>query len=428
MTPLNAEKYLRGLPEKQDREAAGRLAALCAAMGLTDAERRVCLISCAGLYARNTAGMLGEVMKAAKIPAVGLFFGEPYTGGYARSVVFGGEKLPPNEFAVAVDELRKAARECGFADTLGRYEALEVLALRTCIEHGAKVLISDRSALPSAACRMLPHSDLVILGAVSGDARTLLHSLITRETAETVSAPQTPAAHVLITDRCAETGCRLTVAARAGLPGGPEIRSLTFGGILFVYRGIEARSSSVFASSLCCVSAVIDGVRALRRSGYEISDEATAEGLRRAEPMCHGSVVSLRPALIAEALPDGEFDSAVYYSSLAADIAAASHLVGRTLSVFMLFREEEKNDVGEHLLEAFASNGIKVVSVYRLESDETLAAAARRVAKDMIIKDEEVDSHLLSADDGRSFLIIGKRASIDEALPYLRRGITRTMI
>ena len=184
----------------------------------------------------------------------------------------------------------------------------------------------------------------------------------------------------------------------------------------------------MFASSLCCVSAVIDGVRALRRSGYEISDEATAEGLRRAEPMCHGSVVSLRPALIAEALPDGEFDSAVYYSSLAADIAAASHLVGRTLSVFLLFREDEKNDIGEHLLEAFSSNGIKVVSVYRVESDETLAAAARRVAKDMIIKDEEVDSHLLSAEDGRSFLIIGKRASIDEALPCLRRGITRTMI
>lgn len=51
MTSLNAEKYLRGLPLKNDREMSERYAALSAEMtGMAETSRRVFHICCDGLF------------------------------------------------------------------------------------------------------------------------------------------------------------------------------------------------------------------------------------------------------------------------------------------------------------------------------------------------------------------------------------------
>lgn len=428
MTPLNAEKYLRGLPLKQDREAADRLALLCDAMGISEAEKRIYHISCAGAYTRHTADMLCGALEAAKIPAVGLFFEEPPMGGYERSVLVGRKKLTPYEFADTVEKLRKAARACGIADSVGISEALTAIALFICADRSIKVLVTDVSALPIKTGRILPPASLVILGSLTGDSGEMLPSLISKATEETVCAPQTPEMHGRITDRCAEAGCRLTVAARTGLPGGPEMISLSLGGISFIYRGIRAHTPSVFVSSLCCASAAIDGVRALRRGGFDIPDEAVVQGIRRADTLRHGSVISLRPVVLAEALPCGGYDPSAYFSWLASDIAALRNLTGEGGSIFWLTQGQHEGATPRELLSALEKRQVKVLSVYGVEKGETMADAARRVARDIVITDEEIDADPKATFFGRSFLVIGERSDLDMALPCLCSGITRTMI
>ena len=323
MTSLNAEKYLRGMPAREDREAPARLSALLSELKLSDMPRRIFRVTCAGLYARHTAGMLIAAFEAAGIPAVGLFFDEPCAAGYEGKVLSGGKNIAPAMLASAVSGIRSAATAGGFGDSVGRCEALTALAFSVCMQTEARVLVTDASPLSDGECRTLLPAGCVILGTLSGDPEALLRTLISRETAETVSAPQTPAAHGLITDCCAAAGCRLTVSARQGLPGGPAIDSLSFAGVAFTYHDMPVRTSSLFVSSLACACAVIDGARAVSRSGIAVGDAAATEGIRTAPPALHGSVISIRPAVIAAALPEDPTAREADMPLLAADIASA---------------------------------------------------------------------------------------------------------
>ena len=52
--------------------------------------------------------------------------------------------------------------------------------------------------------------------------------------------------------------------------------------------------------------------------------------------------------------------------------------------------------------------------------------AVRRAARGMMITDDEIDRGDTEG-NVRSFIVIGSRRALGEALPLLRRGITRTM-
>ncbi len=183
MTSLNAEKYLRGLPAREDREAPARLSALLSELKLSDMPRRIFRVTCAGLYARHTAGMLIAAFEAAGIPAVGLFFDEPCAAGYEGKVLSGGKNIAPAMLASAVSGIRSAATAGGFGDSVGRCEALTALAFSVCMQAEARVLVTDASPLSDGECRTLLPAGCVILGTLSGDPEALLRTLISRETA-----------------------------------------------------------------------------------------------------------------------------------------------------------------------------------------------------------------------------------------------------
>ncbi|GEM_PF-3530087 len=423
MTSLNAEKYLRGLPAREDREAPARLSALLSELKLSDMPRRIFRVTCAGLYARHTAGMLIAAFEAAGIPAVGLFFDEPCAAGYEGKVLSGGKNIAPAMLASAVSGIRSAATAGGFGDSVGRCEALTALAFSVCMQTEARVLVTDASPLSDGECRTLLPAGCVILGTLSGDPEALLRTLISRETAETVSAPQTPAAHGLITDCCAAAGCRLTVSARQGLPGGPAIDSLSFAGVAFTYHDMPVRTSSLFVSSLACACAVIDGARAVSRSGIAVGDAAATEGIRTAPPALHGSVISIRPAVIAAALPEDPTAREADMPLLAADIASAAAAIGvGSIGVFSLFGDT----LPDAFVTALAERGVAVGSVDGVRDGEKPKDAVRRAARGMMITDDEIDRGDTEG-NVRSFIVIGSRRALGEALPLLRRGITRTM-
>ncbi len=431
MTLLNAYKYLRGLPAKSDKGAASRLEAMLNALELAEMPRRVFHILCAGINARHMSAMLGSVLREAGIGAALLSFDAPYEPGSPEPVLINGEKPDGDALVRSVDTIRRYSRTLGGDDAVSRYEVLAAHGLAMARAADVRVIITDVSGLPREALRLLPTASLVVLGTLPSDPAQLLRTVIVRGTAETVSTQQTAEVQRLITDRCADAGCRLTVAAKRGLPGGPEVRSVSFAGFSVVYRGIELRTPSVFVSSLASACTSCDGAYALRRSGMDIGDDAIVRGICAAAPAFYGTVISIKPAVIAAALPNGLADAAAdemrsraVFSALASDIASSGKLTGDAVRVFWLH-----GDALPHEFEsALAKCGVEVLSVITARDGEKLAAAARRAAAEIIVTDEEIENRDDSAGvPGRSYIIIGTAAEMDVAVPQLKQGIRRTM-
>ena len=213
------------------------------------------------------------------------------------------------------------------------------------------------------------------------------------------------------------------MSARQGLPGGPAIDSLSFAGVAFTYHDMPVRTSSLFVSSLACACAVIDGARAVSRSGIAVGDAAATEGIRTAPPALHGSVISIRPAVIAAALPEDPTAREADMPLLAADIASAAAAIGvGSIGVFSLFGDT----LPDAFITALAERGVAVGSVDGVRDGEKPKDAVRRAARGMMITDDEIDRGDTEG-NVRSFIVIGSRRALGEALPLLRRGITRTM-
>ena len=142
MTSLNAEKYLRGLPLKNDREMPERYAALSAEMaGMAETSRRVFHICCDGLFSAHTAAMLAAALRSAGVSSGSVAFDALCEDDMHRTTVFiDGKRAPDQVFCPAVHELRAAIRAHGNAS--GRYEAGAALAVLSCRNSGARVLIS----------------------------------------------------------------------------------------------------------------------------------------------------------------------------------------------------------------------------------------------------------------------------------------------
>lgn len=425
MTSLNAEKYLRGLPLKNDREMSERYAALSAEMtGMAETSRRVFHICCDGLFSAHTAAMLAAALRSAGVSSASVAFDALCEDDMRHTIVFvDGKRAPEQVFSPAVRELRAAMRAHG--NISGRYEAGAALAVLSCRNSGARVLISDVSGLPCEVLSLLPPPSCVVLGPVDDTIRPALRRMISKSTFETVSTPQSPEIQRMLTDTCAAAGCRLTVAAKHGMPGGPEVGTLTFGGVAFSYRGVDARISSVFVSAVLCACAATDTVRAMRRSGFAISDSDIAAGVRVSSPLCHGTVVSINPAVIVASVPDdgGHAERSTALAAVVADIASAKQLTGKSVTLFF----PGSGAPADEIVSAFGGCGVEVSAVILAAEGESPAAAARRAASEIVITDAEIDAQG-DTDEVRSYIIIGTRRENEEALPLLREGIRRTMI
>lgn len=432
MTAHNAYKYLRGIPAKNDRASSKRLDALLEGMELTEMRRRVFHVLCAGLNARHTAAMLNSILCVAGIGTVLLSFDAPYAPGSPEPALIDGRQ-PSNEVLVdAITKIRKCSLACEEASDPGRYEVLTAYGLELVRASDARVLVTDVSELPREALKLLPAASIVVLGALPADPTQLLRTVISRGTAETISTQQSAEVQRLITDRCADSGCRLTVAARRASPGGPEVTAASFAGFSFFYHAIKLQTSSVFVSSLACACASCDAVYALRRSGLEISEDAVVRGIRAASPVDHGAVVSIKPAVIAAALPrelkDAGADDmrrAALYSVLASDIAAFEAASRHGIRIFWLHGDA----LPEEFSAALAEKKVKVLSVLTADAGEAPAAAARRIAAEMAVKDEEIEDR----DDStmphgvRSYVVIGTSEEMSISLPIVKQGLRRTL-
>ncbi len=375
MTALNAEKYLRGLPECAERTE------LSSMPELIEAKKRVTVVTCAGLHADMTASMLASVLSSAGICAVLLRFDEPYSAGKERDLLLDGKSLPPDMLSRLVGRIKATARAHGFEERLGRHEALSAAALAACRESGARILIIDASPIGEKLAGVLPTADHLLLGALPKNSSSLLRRLILRDTSEAITVPQLPSVYAALTSCCAENGCRLTASARPGLPGGPRINAESFLGSSFFYRGINAECRAIFGSSVCRAAAVTDCVGALRREGMSIPDAAIVRGIGGAPSGHHGTLVSLAPALISVELPpnaqSGNADA--FFSELAADIEASRALLGEVSTVLLASNDESAaRSAAEHLE---GVNGSKSLARLVLADPSDISATADKLCE-----------------------------------------------
>lgn len=430
MTPLNAEKYMRELPVKNDIGAPARLSSLLLTMGTDNTARRIFHVCCAGLYASHTAAQFNAILTEAGITSVRLSFGAPFSGNL-KPLWVNGARPSMNEMAAMVTSMSQAVRRDPEIGEIGRYEALVALGLSFCRAVDASVLITDVTDLPYLSQKLLPPASVVILGAVSEDPSILLRNTIQKNTDETVSAGQRPEVQRAIIDRCAAAGCRLTTAAKLGLLGGPEIHSFSFAGFTFGYRGVEVRLPSVFLSLIDSACAAIDAVRAMRRAGFEIADEAVAAGIRKTPADSHGRVLSIKPAAVVASVPPELTDPAwtdaqreVLFDTLVADMKYAERVFGKRVNIVWL----PSDTVPPRLFAALEAGGIECKDVITAYAGEGAVEAARRIAPELVVRQEEIVAYEeYDRAGGRTYIVFGTPENIDPALPALLRGITNTM-
>lgn len=430
MTPLNAEKYMRELPVKNDVGATARLSSLLLTMGTDNTARRIFHVCCAGLYASHTAAQFNAILTEEGISSVRLSFGAPFSGNL-KPLWVNGAHPSVSEMATMITAMSKAVRSDSEIAGIGRYEALVALGMSFCRSVDADVLITDVTDLPYLSQKLLPPASVVILGAVSEDPSILLRNTIQKNTDETVSAAQRPEVQRAIIDRCAAAGCRLTTAAKLGLIGGPEIHSFSFAGFTFGYRGVEVRLPSVFLSLIDSACAAIDAVRAMRRAGFEIDDDAVAAGIRKTPADCHGRVLSIKPAAVMASVPSELTDTAwtaaqreVLFDTLISDIKYAERVFGRRVNIVWL----PSDSAPKRLFEAMTAGGIECGDVITAEPGENAVTAARRIAPELVVRDDEIAAYEeCDRSGGRTYIIFGTPENIDPALSALLRGITNTM-
>lgn len=181
----------------------------------------------------------------------------------------------------------------------------------------------------------------------------------------------------------------------------------------------------MFVSAVLCACAATDTARAMRRSGFAISDSDIAAGVRVASPLCHGTVVSINPAVIAASVPDdgGHAEHSTALVAVVADIASAKQLTGKSVTLFF----PGSGAPVDEIVSFFGGCGVEVSSVILAADGESPAAAARRAASAIAITDAEIEAHG-DTDEVRSYIVIGTHRETEEALPLLREGIRRTMI
>ena len=236
-----------------------------------------------------------------------------------------------------------------------RCELLLLAALYFYKSRGCDIcIIESYHNLSDPSLFLRPPSAAVICGAIPSTDRAQISKIktyIRRGTNEVISAPQDSYAYKVIADTCAAAGCRFSVPVKSVL----TVKQLSLIGTSFVYGGKDYRLSLCGRFQTVNAITVIETLKALRRSGYNISYEAEKDGICEVKLRSRFEVISVNPTIIADSTYKHEAVEAVCES-----LFDFSEVTGRTLRLCL----PHDASLIEKYLEMLRSRGYKVTHIY----------------------------------------------------------------
>ena len=217
-------------------------------------------------------------------------------------------------------------------------------------------IIESYHNLSDPSLFLRPPFAAVICGAIPSDDRPQISKIktyIRRGTNEVISAPQDSYAYKVIADTCATAGCRFSVPVKSVL----TLKQLSLMGTGFVYGGNDYRLSLCGRFQTTNAITVIETLKALRRSGYNIPAEAEKSGIAAVKIRSRFEVISVNPTIIADSTYKHEAVETVCES-----LFDFSEVTGRTLKLCLQY------DIPliKKYLEMLRARGYKITQIYTM--------------------------------------------------------------
>lgn len=321
MNETHATKYLEALTKAPPHGTAERTRRLLAEIG--GVPKHLLFIKILGEAGKSSASSLLASTLTNACLRTGTLSLSPTKEPRLAIAVDG--KAPSHEaFAEAVTAAWNAARSAGISDP-SYEEILLVAALRLFLEEGCRaILLSLPENATRSAASALPAPRLCLLTSTGEKKAPALISLI--DTADDlVSAPQAPSVYRLLTERAAQTHCRLSV------PTKKDIGEAIFqnGKLSFSYRGTAVSLSTLAHYQKYNALAVIEAHHALKRQGLRLSDEHLSAAFAAFSPPHSFRFFSLSPAWVIDAA-----DTPLRLSALAESVKRLPEFFDKSLSVW----------------------------------------------------------------------------------------------
>ena len=321
MNETHATKYLIGLPRTEMPGTAERARRLLSQIG--DVHKSISVIKILGEAGKGSASSLVASLMASGGLRTGVLSLTPQSEPRLAIRI---ENEPPSHemFAKAVTAAWNAAREIGLeAPTYG--EMLLTAALVHFSNEGCRTIIL---ILPKnqhlSATSALPPSKLCLLTSTSGELAPALIPLIDT-VGDLVSAPQDPSVYRLLTERAAQTHCRLSFPTKKDV-GEAAIQN---GKLHFSYRGAAYSLPTLAHYQRDNALAVIEAYHALVRQGFRLTENDLEHALATPPSALCFRLFSLSPTRLIDAA-----DTPFRLRTLADSLGKLPSLFGEPLTVW----------------------------------------------------------------------------------------------
>ena len=215
-----------------------------------------------------------------------------------------------SDFASAVSTVKSAYNDDSQLGEPTYEEALTLAAIKCFDTAGVDVAIFEQALQKNGPASATETPAVTLISSIIDPTPSELVFLDTfdKESKETVSATQSKSVYALISERCVETGSRLTLPLYSEL----EIKKINLFKTSFSYRGEEYSIRAFSPCQTINAIAVIETAKALSRVGFTLTDENIKRGLERATLPSKCEAVSLEPAIIVANVEDPvKFDAFV---------------------------------------------------------------------------------------------------------------------
>jgi len=317
MTYHNAVKYILSAPNKNGPVSSfDRLRLLSGLLGSPDA--RLKYIRFAGSNGKSVCQtMLSGILIESGVHIGSLLM--PTTSEPRENILIDGAPISIESTVLYVEAIAAAVKsvrariECGDTDGLPesiatkktdirptKSEIILLMALLAFREaHCTLALIECDEGDSDATKFLAPAPYTVICGTIPDDDTSELRkikSYIKPGINEIISAPQDSRAYKSISSACAAINCRFTMPVRSSL----EITHMSLKGSEFIYRERGYRLKLCGRFQVHNATTVIEAVRMLHRSGFDIGYDAVCRGLAGANIKNKFETISVMPTIIAD--------------------------------------------------------------------------------------------------------------------------------
>lgn len=322
MTYFNATKYIRNSPNEVPEKIAGeRLRKLWEYLG--NPARKLKYLRLAGSNGKTVcAEMLlsvfknseyiagcfvtplrSEIRENVKINGTPISFDQMahYVGQIYYAVIAMNKKIEAKN-QLLTEEAKKNEIETVSEEkiVLTAHEILLTAALLAFRDAGCDLCLIESDHDHSDPTRYLPPPfAAAICGTIpSNDKKEIskIRAYLCHGIQEIVSAPQDRDAYGVISETCAAINARLTLPTKTEA----KIRSLALGGTEFSYRSVPYRLELCGKFQVTNAIVVLEILSTLKRHGYQLTDGAIAEGLKKTKIPARFEIVSISPAIIVD--------------------------------------------------------------------------------------------------------------------------------